>query len=372
MTLGALARLWPVLDDQSAAAGIERTITNSAVDTAGAVAFTTDVHDDAAVTLSSDRRTDALVLDAFLQLRPTSDLVPKVVTGLLASRVDGHWGSIAEDGAILLALRHYFDAFEHDDPSFTAAVFVAGRLAGDESFDGRSTNQDLLTVPTADLLAGGAANADVVIGHEGNGRLYYRIGLRTAPADLRLDPLDRGFVVARTYEAVDDPADVRRDPDGTWHVRAGARVRVRLTMVAESRRDHVALVDSLPAGFEAQNPALTTTPDVPADSSGGTGGAAPVWQWWSWFDHQNLRDSRAEAFANSVDGGTYDWSYVAPGPRRRVRSSPRRRVPRRSTPRRRSAARRPTPWSSTPEAVPGERSCVHLEHCPYHRSDAAT
>lgn len=311
LTLGALARLWPVLDDQSAAAGIERTITNSAVDTAGAVAFTTDVHDDAAVTLSSDRRTDALVLDAFLQLRPTSDLVPKVVTGLLASRVDGHWGSVAEDGAILLALRHYFDAFEHDDPSFTAAVFVAGRLAGDESFDGRSTNQDLLTVPTADLLAGGAANADVVIGHEGNGRLYYRIGLRTAPADLRLDPLDRGFVVARTYEAVDDPADVRRDPDGTWHVRAGARVRVRLTMVAESRRDHVALVDSLPAGFEAQNPALTTTPDVPTDSSGGTGGAAPVWQWWSWFDHQNLRDSRAEAFANSVDGGTYDWSYVA-------------------------------------------------------------
>ncbi len=314
LTLGALARLWPLLDDRPAAAEIERTIANSAVDTAGAVSFTTAVHDDAAVTLSSDRRTDALVLDALLQVRPASDLIPKAVAGLLASRVDGHWGSTAEDGAILLALRHYFDAFEGADPSFAAAVWVGGRLAGQQSFAGRSTTQHVITVPTADLVADASANADVVIDHQGSGRLYYRVGLRTAPTDLHLDSLDRGFVVSRAYEAVDDPADVRRDADGTWHVRAGARVRVRLTMVGESRRAHVALVDSLPAGFEPQNPTLATTPDVPADvptgAPVGAGDVGPAWR-SSWFDHQNLRDSRAEAFATTLDGGTYDWGYVA-------------------------------------------------------------
>ena len=73
---------------------------------------------------------------------------------------------------------------------------------------------------------------DLLLAKEGPGRLYYRIGLRYAPDSLVLEPLDRGFTVERTYEGVDDPKDVRRDDDGTWRIRAGARVRVRLTMVA--------------------------------------------------------------------------------------------------------------------------------------------
>ena len=120
-----------------------------------------------------------------------------------------------------------------------------------------------MTVPTADLIAGG--DADLVLQQQGTGRLYYRLGLRYAPDDLTLDPLDRGFVVQRAYEAVDDPADVSRDADGTWRITAGARVRVRVTMVAESQRTHAALVDPLPAGLEIVNPDLATTPDVPAD-----------------------------------------------------------------------------------------------------------
>lgn len=335
LTLGAEARLWPLLDDASAAAAIERDITNAAVDTAGAVSFTTAVSDDANVTLASDQRTDAQVLDALLAERPDSDLVPKAVTGLLADRdLTGAWSNIESNAAALIALRHYFDAFEQDDPAFTAGVWVGDRFAGDQSFDGRSTNRNLLTVPTAELVGG--ANADVTIGHEGTGRLYYRIGLRTAPSDLQLAPLDRGFVVQRSYEAVDDPGDVRRDPDGTWHVKAGARVRVRLTMVAESQRAHAALVDPLPAGFEAQNPALAvtqpapadpTSPGMPIDSAGGVSvattspvgpaaGSAAIDRivegWWGrWYDHENLLDDRVEVFATSLGGGVYDYSYLA-------------------------------------------------------------
>jgi len=32
--------------------------------------------------------------------------------------------------------------------------------------------------------------------------------------------------VARRYVAIDEPGDVRREPDGRWRLRAGARVRV--------------------------------------------------------------------------------------------------------------------------------------------------
>ena len=50
--------------------------------------------------------------------------------------------------------------------------------------------------------------------------------------------------------------------------KSGARVRVRLTMVAQARRYHVALVDQLPAGLEILNPELATTEVIPADHGG--------------------------------------------------------------------------------------------------------
>jgi uncharacterized protein YfaS (alpha-2-macroglobulin family) len=122
---------------------------------------------------------------------------------------------------------------------------------------------------------------------------------------------------------VDDPKDVRRDDDGTWHIRAGARVRVRLTMVAPSRRYHVALVDPLPAGLEPLNPALAVTGTVPGDGGsdvtpiGAPGLGGPRlpghWWWWSrpWFDHQNLRDDRVEAFSALLWEGVHTYRYVA-------------------------------------------------------------
>ena len=131
--------------------------------------------------------------------------------------------------------------------------------AAEHEFRGRSTDRASTLVPMTELVAAG--DTDLVLAKDGDGRLYYRLGLRYAPDDLELDARDEGFVVERIYEAVDDPDDVRRDPDGTWRIRAGAKVRVTLTMVADARRTHVALIDPLPAGLEPVNPALAVVAD---------------------------------------------------------------------------------------------------------------
>src|SRR5205807_5979278 len=135
-----------------------------------------------------------------------------------------------------------------------------------QTFKGRSIDRQQLNLPMSALVERTAnAPANLTIGKEGAGRLYFRIGTRYAPSNLKLAAADYGFKVERKYEAIDDPSDVRRDADGTWHIKAGARVRVRLTMVATARRYHVALVDPLPAGFEALNPSLATTGSIPRD-----------------------------------------------------------------------------------------------------------
>jgi hypothetical protein len=69
----------------------------------------------------------------------------------------------------------------------------------------------------------------------------------------------------------------------------------------------VALVDPLPAGLESINPALEVSQREPS---------APEqpyywWSYWNWYEHQNLRDERAEAFTSLLWDGVYEYSYIA-------------------------------------------------------------
>jgi len=311
LAVDALAWLWTAVGDGSIKSEISRTIANRAVETAGAANFTTGYDDSSYLVMQSDRRTDGIVLDALIANDPTSDLIPKVVAGLLANQVRGRWDSIQENSFILLALKRYFDVYEAQTPNFVARVWLGERFAGEHTFSGRETDRSRVSIPMTDVVAAG--DTDLVLSKTGAGRMYYRIGLRYAPSDLTLEPLDRGFTVSRTYEAVDNPSDVSQDANGTWHIKAGARVRVKLTMVAESQRTHVALIDPLPAGLESLNPALAITQTVP--SSGGEGGVSPMedmyWWWGTWYQHEQLRSDRTEAFTTYLPAGVYSYEYIA-------------------------------------------------------------
>ena len=301
--LDALAWLWPVVSDNVIEAGIARNFDNRVTETPSAATFVTEYGEEGYLLLHSDRRTDGIILDALILMDPGSDLIPKVVAGLIGNQRKGRWDNAQENAFILLALNNYFDTFEAAAPDFVARVWLGDLYAAEHTFAGRSVDGRETQVSMADLLDQG--DTDLVLSKDGDGRLYYRLALRYAPDDFDLDPLDRGFVVERSYEAVDDEGDVWRDGDGVWHIAAGAEVRVILNMVNDSRRTNMALLDPLPAGLEPSNPALAVTADVPAEE------AEATWWNWTWYDHQNLRDDRAEAFASYLRAGTHEYSYVA-------------------------------------------------------------
>jgi uncharacterized protein YfaS (alpha-2-macroglobulin family) len=319
--LEGLGFLLPLLKDAPEAAQIRRHLANRAVEEAGTAHFAVSYGDAGALLLHSDRRADAIVLEALVADQPANPLIPKLAAGLLAHRVAGHWASTQENAFVLLALDRYFQAYEKATPDFLARAWLGPRFAGEHAFRGHTTERHHVEVPMAELAA---TPEDLVLSKDGPGRLYYRIGLRYAPASLMLEAADHGFAVERRYEAVDARDDVRRDADLTWHVKAGARVRVSLSMLARSRRYHVALVDPLPAGLEALNPALATTGTVPtgpadqvtvvgAPGWGGPGRPGGSWWWWTrtWYEHQNLRDERVEAFSSLLWEGEWSYAYVA-------------------------------------------------------------
>ncbi|HKY44203.1 MAG TPA: alpha-2-macroglobulin family protein [Pyrinomonadaceae bacterium] len=305
-------------DAQAEVAAMRRLLANRVSETSGTAHFVCSYDDGDYLILNSNRRADGIILEALIGDQPQNDLIPKIVRGLLGHRIKGRWENTQENVFILLALDRYFNTYEKVAPNFVTRVWLGEAYAGEQQFKGRSTDRQELKVPMS-YLAGKATTQNLVVSKIGDGRLYYRIGMNYAPEDLNLKAADYGFTVERTYEAIDQPDDVKRDDGGTWHIKAGARVRVRLTMIAPGRRYHVALVDPMPAGLESLNPVLATTEAVPEDERStrvGEYGSRSIGYGWSrwrsvWFDHQNLRDERAEAFTALLWEGAYNYSYVA-------------------------------------------------------------
>ena len=304
--LGTFAQNAGAADERKA---IVRHALSQVSETAGAANFTTGYGDGNYLLLASDRRVDAVMLESLIQEQKDLDLIPKVVTGLLGHRKAGRWLNTQENTFALLALDRYFQTYEKTTPDFVARVWLGSDYAGDHAFKGRSTDTYAIDIAMKDVAA--HDKTDLTIQKDGAGRLYYRVGMTYAPASLQLAPADYGFVVERTYEGADDPKDVTRAADGTWHIKAGARVRVRLTMVNENRRYHVALVDPLPAGLETMNPALAVTGPIPQDPSEQKTRGAYWWWYGPWYEHQNLRDERVEAFASLLWEGVHKYDYVA-------------------------------------------------------------
>jgi alpha-2-macroglobulin len=143
--LEAVGWIWQVLaDDPNSGPELEairRYVANRAVETAGAANFTTEYDDQTYLTLSSNRRTDAVLLDALIADNPDSDLIPKLVNGLLAHRKQGRWGNTQENVFVLLALDRYFTTYEAQTPDFVARIWLGETYAANHAYEGYTTER---------------------------------------------------------------------------------------------------------------------------------------------------------------------------------------------------------------------------------------
>ena len=109
-------------------------------------------------------------------------------------------------------LKSDFQTFEKVTPDFVARTWLGADFAGEHAFRGRSTERQQIDVPMQ-WLADHSPPGPLLIAKDGPGRLYYRIGMDYAPRSLELAAAQHGFEVERSYEAIEDPADVQRLED---------------------------------------------------------------------------------------------------------------------------------------------------------------
>jgi len=253
-------------------------------------------------------RETAVMLDTLIQVNPANPFIPKLVKGLMAARNHGnYWYNTMDNAFVFIALDRYFQTFENIEPSYFVDMWIGKGYIGRTNHENYSTKTETLKVPmqaitNSDVIKDG--DKSIVMSKRGQGRLYYRVALQYAPLELFLPPVDNGFAVTREYTHIDNEKDVtvsEHEGKKLYTIKAGVRVKVNLKVTTPATRTHLALVDYLPAGLEAINPAL--------DSSGR--GFYSYRSWFRIWDHSNFRDSRVEAFAARAYAGVYTYSYTA-------------------------------------------------------------
>jgi len=257
--------------------------------------------------LNSGKRGDAIMLKALIEVYPDSDLIPKVVKGLLGARKEGKWGSTQENAFVLMALESYFRVYESQTPDFISQMWLGDLYVGSHKFAGHSVDYHLSKLPMKYMVNNKKDKSNnLIMTKKGTGRLYYRMAMKYAPKELVVDPIERGFSVERKYAGADRKEDVILQGT-TYVIKAGARVKVTVKFRVTSARNHVAVVDYLPAGMEILNSAVKGEDAVAEKEK-----ISKFWWLWGnrrWFDHQNLRDERAEAFCSYLSAGEYEYCY---------------------------------------------------------------
>ncbi len=277
-----------------------------------------------AVLMHSNVQTDAIVLMAMLDAAPKDPMLPKVMAGIMASRdpmKGGRWGSTHTNAWALVAASRYYEVVEADEPNFETQAWLGDAFAGSFTFKGRSMTKQQQTIPMKALQESDAES--LTLAKKGPGKLYYRLGLRYAPQDLKLDARSQGFVVSRHYAAMPeqgetepDPDAVRRLDDGSWVIKAGTNIKISLNVVVRDRANYIVVDDALPAGFEGLNPRFVTSGAGAISGSVTTGGISSGYRgrwWYPWwtFDHSDLRDDRMLLFADMLPAGVYTYAYTA-------------------------------------------------------------
>jgi hypothetical protein len=240
----------------------------------------------------SEARSDAMALWALARTRPEHPVLAKLARGLLERRSGAAWRNTQENAYALLALSEYARRFEPAPPNLVARAWLGQAQVTHAHLHAGKAASATLELPLSRLLQ--ERDARLVLGREGSGRLYYRIGLTWAPQGSVLPSREQGFRVERTLRTPDGPLPLGKP------LLSGEPVMLDLVIENRTLQSYVAIDVPLPAGLEALQRDL------------GRGQAAQMLHGarGAFVSHEELRPDRVLVFADELPPGTHRHSVA--------------------------------------------------------------
>jgi alpha-2-macroglobulin len=251
---------------------------------------------------SSDTRSTAIVLDTLIQIDPGNAINTNAVRWLMLARQDGHWASTQETAWSLKALVDWLILTKELKADYVFAVSLNGKDIA-ESRVSPSTVREARTVITSvqDLIKD-QTNQLSFARTDGPGSMYYTTHLTVDLPVPAVKALDQGIVLSRSYFRPDD----LKHP--VTQASQGDVLQAKLTIVVPKDLHFVVIDDPLPAGLEAVDTTLKSSPQNEAPQYDWSSLDKDGWGWW-YFTHSELRDEKVVLSADYLPAGTYVYTY---------------------------------------------------------------
>jgi hypothetical protein len=204
------------------------------------------------------------------------------------------------------ALVDYYRKYEAEIPDFVGVTTVGTKTIAREEFRGRSTEAKSKDMPMPQVLSLGTPGTQIpiVFERQGTGTLFYLMRLRYASTEMKLQPMDVGFHIERSYR-------VQGSSEPATSFNAGDLLEVTLSIRNTKERRFVAVTDPIPAGTEAVETAFATTADRAREQQQ-QNETQSFWAWWQrgGFDHFERHDDRVDVFATRLGEGDHEYKYL--------------------------------------------------------------
>jgi len=247
-------------------------------------------------TMASTLRTTALILDAYVAIRPDSELIPGMANYLFAERKPSFgWGTTNETSFAILALTDYFILQEQASGQAPVKVDLNGNLLGSGILaPGQATIR--YEIPADQLTTG--LNS-LALTAAGDAEVFYDLSIRFSLPKNQIEPAGN-LTILRQYL---DP--VTSHP--LEFIVPGQLVKIVLSVSWSSGDQFFMLVeDHLPGGLEALNENLNTTSYVGDDEY------FKNWMWNEYgYNYKEIRDNSVTFFITRLTGRTRVFRYLA-------------------------------------------------------------
>ena len=201
--------------------------------------------------LNSGIRNSAMMLQVWLNIDPTSPMVPKLINQLNKMKVNGGWFTTQDNAMALLALGKYSNLMSRQCKPFKAEI--SWKQNG-KKLSREFTDKDKLHLTAKDIPGG----TKVTIKNSGPGILYYSWRSSGVPVDGVSVAEDRQMSIRREL------LDINGNTIKTNNLPQGSLVVVKISVDTHGKRlRNLAIEDLLPAGLEVENAALKTSQLVP-------------------------------------------------------------------------------------------------------------
>jgi uncharacterized protein YfaS (alpha-2-macroglobulin family) len=235
-------------------------------------------------------RENALHLMAWTLHQPASPRVDELATELFSRRSNGHWSTTQANAWSVLALASYVRKIETGDRN------ASGEVRWNKAVTAFSVSE-AKPLATASFPIDGKGGTEPIRLTKTGGKVYSETTAEARPRLIEQPRQSRGYTITRRYQKLEDDGKL----SAAENLRVGDRVLITLDIAVPRRATYLAVVDPLPAVFEAINPAFKSQ-EVGAGERLGT-------EWMS--DYKELRTDRALFFSDLLYPGQYTLRYLA-------------------------------------------------------------